>query len=122
MQELFVNLIVAILCGVIVWVAKATIPYIKAKLATSQYSWAADIIEYTVRAYEQMTAGPGQGEHKYRLVFDQVTAELAKLGINLTERQISTLIEAAVQAMNAEKLDSYEVCQVTLPEPEDEDE
>lgn len=122
MQELFVNLIVAILCGVIVWVAKATIPYIKAKLATSQYSWAADIIEYTVRAYEQMTEGPGQGDHKYRLVFDQVTAELAKLGINLTERQISTLIEAAVQAMNAEKLDNYEVCQVALPEPEEEDE
>lgn len=122
MQELFVNIIVAIICGVIVWVAKATIPYIKAKLATSQYSWAADIIEYTVRAYEQITDGPGQGEHKYRLVFDQVTAELAKLGINLTERQISTLIEAAVQAMNAEKLDNYEVCQVALPEPEDEDE
>lgn len=103
MQEIFVNVVCAIICGVIVWIAKATVPLIKAKLESSQYSWAAEIIDYTVRAYEQMTDGSGQGEHKYQMVMQQVTAELSKLGITLTERQISTLIEAAVQAMNVEK-------------------
>lgn len=104
MQELFVNLIVAIICGLIAWVVKVTIPYIKVKIESGRYGWAAEIIEYTVRAYEQLE-GSGNGDHKYRLVVDQVTAELAKLGINLTDRQISTLIEAAVQAMNAEKME-----------------
>ena len=104
MQELFVNLIVAIICGLIAWVVKVTIPYIKIKLESGRYSWAAEIIEYTVRAYEQLE-GSGKGDHKYRLVVDQVTAELDKLGIHLTDRQISTLVEAAVQAMNAEKME-----------------
>ena len=123
MQEFFTNLIVAIICGLIAWVAKAIIPYIEAKLESSRYSWAADIIEHTVRAYEQIVEGSGQGEHKYRLVVEQVTAELDKLGIHLTDRQISTLIEAAVQSMNAEKFETSEICNVELPVPEgDEDE
>ena len=102
-QSMIIDLVLAIICGVTVWVVKTTVPYIKAKLESTRYAWAADIIDYTVRAYEQMTEGSGQGDHKYQMVLNQVKAEFEKLGIKLTDRQISTLIEAAVQAMNAEQ-------------------
>lgn len=104
MNEILTNLICAVICGLIAWLVKTTIPYIKAKLQSTQYSWAAEIIEYTVRAYEQMIEGSGQGDHKFRLVMKQVLSELNKYGITLTDLQISTMIEAAVQAMNAEQL------------------
>jgi hypothetical protein len=104
MNEFFTNLIVAVICGLIAWLVKTTVPYIKAKLQSSQYAWAAEIIEYTVRAYEQMTEGSGQGDEKFRLVLEQTKAELSKYGITLTNTQIATLIESAVQTMNAERL------------------
>lgn len=104
MNEIITNLICAVICGLIAWLVKTIVPYIETKLRSKQYAWAADIINYTVRAYEQMTEGPGQGDHKFRLVMEQVQAELKKYGITLTNVQISTMIEAAVQAMNAEQL------------------
>lgn len=104
MGEFVTNIICAIICGLIAWLVKTIVPYIETKLRSKQYAWAADIINYTVRAYEQMTEGPGQGDHKFRLVMEQVQAELKKYGITLTNVQISTMIEAAVQAMNAEQL------------------
>ena len=104
MNEIITNLIVAIICGLVAWLVKTIVPYVETKLRSKQYAWAADIINYTVRAYEQMTEGPGQGDEKFRLVMEQVQKELSKYGITLTNVQISTLIEAAVQAMNAEQL------------------
>lgn len=108
MEKLFFDLLYCVLYGVIVWAAHAIVkdvlPFVRAKLASTQYSWAAEIIENTVRAYEQLIVGPNMGEERYKLVVDQVTKELNKLGINLTNQQILTLIEAAVQVMNSEKL------------------
>lgn len=104
MNEIITNLICAVICGLIAWLVKTIVPYIETKLRSKQYAWAADIINYTVRAYEQMTEGSGQGDHKFRLVMEQVQAELKKYGITLTNTQISTMIEAAVQTMNAEQL------------------
>lgn len=108
MEKLFFDLLYCVLYGVIVWAAHAIVkdvlPFVRAKLASTQYSWAAEIIENTVRAYEQLVVGPNMGEERYKLVVDQVTKELNKLGINLTNQQILTLIEAAVQVMNSEKL------------------
>lgn len=40
MNEILTNLICAVICGFIAWLVKTTIPYIKAKLQSTQYSWA----------------------------------------------------------------------------------
>jgi hypothetical protein len=102
------DLIVALTCGVVTWaiqtVIKHVVPFVETKLKESQYSWAADIIANAVRAYEQTVSGHGMGEDKFQLVMEFVNRELSKLGIKLTEEQITILIESAVQAMNAEKL------------------
>lgn len=108
MNQILMDLIVALTCGVITWaiqtVIKHVIPFIESKLKESQYSWAADIIANAVRAYEQTVSGSGMGEDKFQLVMAYVNRELSKLGIKLSEAQITVLIESAVQAMNAEQI------------------
>ena len=108
MSQIVMDLIVALTCGVITWaiqtVIKHVVPFIESKLKESQYSWAADIIENAVRAYEQTVSGSGMGEDKFQLVMSYVNRELSKLGITLTEEQITILIESAVQAMNSEQI------------------
>lgn len=108
MSQIVMDLITALMCGVVTWaihaVIKHVVPFIETKLKESQYSWAAEIIANAVRAYEQTVSGHGMGEDKFQLVMEFVNRELSKLGIKLSEEQITVLIEAAVQAMNAEKL------------------
>lgn len=108
MNKVLMDFIVALTCGVITWaiqtVIKHVIPFIESKLKESQYSWAADIIANAVRAYEQTVSGSGMGEDKFQLVMAYVNRELSKLGIKLSEEQITVLIESAVQAMNAEQI------------------
>lgn len=108
MSKIVMDLIVALTCGVITWAIqtaiKHVVPFIETKLKESQYSWAAEIINNAVRAYEQTVSGQGMGEDKFQLVMEFVNRELGKLGIKLSEEQITVLIEAAVQAMNAEQI------------------
>ena len=108
MSQIVMDLITALMCGVVTWaihaVIKHVVPFIETKLKESQYSWAAEIINNAVRAFEQTVAGSKRGEEKFEFVMDFVNRELSKLGIKLSEQQITVLIEAAVQAMNAEKL------------------
>lgn len=108
MSQIVMDLITALMCGVVTWaihaVIKHVVPFIETKLKESQYSWAAEIIANAVRAYEQTITGSKRGEEKFEFVMDFVNRELRKLGIKLSEQQITILIEAAVQAMNAEKL------------------
>jgi LL-H family phage holin len=108
MNKIVMDLIVALTCGVVTWaiqtVIKHVVPFVETKLKESQYSWAAEIINNAVRAFEQTVTGSKRGEEKFEFVMDFVNRELSKLGIKLSEQQITVLIEAAVQAMNAEKL------------------
>lgn len=108
MYQIFMDLLFALMYGVLIWgiraIVKNVIPFIEAKLAETNYGWAAEIITNAVRAFEQTVSGSGRGEEKFELVMDFVNRELGKLGIKLSEEQITMLIEAAVQEMNAEKL------------------
>lgn len=113
MQQFIFDLIYSLLFGLVVWGAKQivviVIPYLKTKLASEQYSWASEIIEHAVRAFEQTVSGSGLGEEKFQLVISYAKRELEKRGIKLTEEQITMLIEAAVQTMNSESLDVIDV-------------
>lgn len=108
MYQIFMDLLFALMYGVLIWgiraIVKNVIPFVEAKLAETNYGWAAEIIANAVRAYEQTVSGSGRGEEKFELVIEFVNRELNKLHIYLSEEQITMLIEAAVQEMNAEKL------------------
>lgn len=108
MYQIFMDLVVALMCGIITFgirtIINKVIPFIETKLSETQYGWAAEIISNAVRAYEQTASGSGRGDEKFELVEDFVTRELNKLHIYLSEEQIAVLIESAVQAMNAEQI------------------
>lgn len=108
MYQIFMDLVVALMCGIITFgirtIINKIIPFIETKLSETQYAWAAEIISNAVRAYEQTASGSGRGDEKFELVEDFVTRELNKLHIYLSEEQIAVLIESAVQAMNAEQI------------------
>lgn len=108
MYQIFMDLVVALMCGIITFgirtIINRIIPFIETKLSETQYAWAAEIISNAVRAYEQTASGSGRGDEKFELVEDFVTRELNKLHIYLSEEQIAVLIESAVQAMNSEQI------------------
>ena len=119
MQELLFNVLYCVLYGLVVWAAgvvvKIVVPYIKAKLESSQYEWAAEIIDHAVRAYEQTVVGDKRGEERFELVLMYATRELERLGIKLSKEQITMLIEAAVQVMKAESVDPIFVGELDAP-------
>ena len=107
MYQIFMDLLFALMYGVLIWgirtVVTKVVPFVEAKLAETNYGWAAEIVSNAVRAFEQTVSGSNRGEEKFELVMEFVNRELSKLGIKLSEQQITVLIESAVQEMNAAK-------------------
>ena len=99
MNEILFNLFTAVAIAAVTAVVRYLIPYIITALKESKHELAANIALTAVRAVEQMIMAPGSGERKYALAFDLIKQS----GLKLTDEQIQVLIEAAVQAMNAEK-------------------
>lgn len=121
MSELFMKILYCLAYGIVVFVAgfvmRVVVPYVNTKLKSTQYEWAAQIIENAVRAYEQMyESKPHSGTEKFYEVTKHVYSELNKVGIALSREQVALLVEAAVQTMNAEKAKYEELGVSDLPE------
>lgn len=118
MDQVIIDLLFAIIVGVFTWAIRSIVviivPFVKMKLESSKYSWAAEIVDYAVRAYEQTVTGSKKGQEKFELVKNYVIAELLRFDIHLTAAQVDTLIEAAVQTMNSEKITEVEDVNVNL--------
>ena len=111
MNELIFNVLLAVITALVGIVVKQLIPYLKAKqtettakLRQTKWSWTADIIDAAVRAVEQTAQGAIHGEDKKKIAMEYTKSVLLKSGISMSDEQISTLIEAAVQAMNAQAI------------------
>ena len=102
MNELLFNILEVVIISAIVAVLRYVIPYFVVILREHDYNFAADIIETAVRAAEQTIVGHGRGDEKFQMVVGFVREQLDRYGVGITEEQIVQLIEAAVQAMNAE--------------------
>lgn len=110
MDNLMYNVLIAVITALIGIVVRELIPYIReqkenalAELRQTKWSWAADIVDTVVRAVEQTLSDQLHGEDKK----DEAVRLIRKLtysaGIQLTDDQISTLIEASVHALNEGK-------------------
>jgi len=107
MQQLFMNVLTAVVVAMIGIITKQLLPYLIqkkeaaiAELRKTKWAWAAEIIEAAVRAVEQTVAEGVHGDDKKRIAFEYIKAAFFGSGIELTDAQIDTLIEAAVYAMN----------------------
>ena len=128
MNELIFNVLLAVITALVGIVVKQLIPYLKAKqtettakLRQTKWSWTADIIDAAVRAVEQTAQGAIHGEDKKKIVMEYTKSVLLKSGISMSDEQISTLIEAAVQAMNAQAITIEEPVLDDVEDPEEEE-
>lgn len=123
MNNLLMNVLTAVIVALIGVITTQLLPFLTAKkdealakMRRTKWAWAADIIDAAVRAVEQTVAEDVHGINKKKLAVNYIMPWLQKNGITLTEGEIDQLIEAAVQAMNAERL---EVETETTEESED---
>ena len=111
-NQLVFNVLLALIVALIGVVTKTLLPYLRAKkeeattaIRKTKWAWAADIIDAVVRAVEQTVEDGVHGEAKKeaatRLIFDFFRAN----HIDLTQEQVSALIESAVQAMNSNTIE-----------------
>ncbi|MBP3781765.1 MAG: phage holin [Butyrivibrio sp.] len=102
MNEIMFTILEAVVSLAIILVMRYLIPYLKIKLKSLIDETLWDAIVKAVKAAEQTIKGSKQGVVKKEDVLVNVTAWAVKHGINITQEQLSRLIESAVWIMNNE--------------------
>ena len=102
MNDLIFRVLTTLVYVAVAAVVRYLIPLIITKLKASKYAFLADLITDAVRAQEQVITGPEMGAKRKDLVTQYAQEMARKYHIQIDPAQIETLIEAAVQAMNAE--------------------
>lgn len=118
------NWLPIIIMALVAWVGKylqqTALPYLQHNLGAKKYALAVKITEGVVNAVEQMASDPtiqNASEQKFEMARKRVNALFAAHGINYSEEQVQTLIEAAVrEEINLWK--DREVVPAPAPEPE----
>jgi LL-H family phage holin len=100
MNEVLFNVLLFIVIVCTVAISGTIIPWIKTQIHESEYAEFLDIVEQAVKALEQTVKASGQGKIKKAEVIAFVTSWLNTHKIEITEKQLDTLIEAAVWTMN----------------------
>lgn len=102
MNDILFGVLEVVIVALVAAAARYLVPYLREKLAQSRYAWLVDVIAAAVRGTEQLV-GSGHGPDKKKAVIAYIAEWLTDHKCKITEEQIDQLIEAAVQAMNAEK-------------------
>lgn len=108
MSNLIFDIIRIFVFAVFMIASKYIIPlvvaWLKNRISENQYQLLIAVINSAVHALEQEFKGQtGQGSTKKEQVTAYVKAYCEKHGIEITDEQLSTLIEAAVYGMNKAK-------------------
>lgn len=111
-NQLVFNVLLALIVALIGIVTKTLLPYLKAKqeaattaLRQTRWAWAADIVDAVVKAVEQTADEYMHGEVKKDTATRMIVDFFRENHIDLTEAQISTLIETAVQELNSNTIE-----------------
>lgn len=106
LNDLIFNICLALVVAICGIICRELLPYIKEKrneamkaLEATKWAWAADIIDAVVHAVEQ-TVIEQHGEEKKAIAHQLIVKALKEANIYLSDAQIDTLIEAAVNIMN----------------------
>ena len=111
MNDLVYRVLLAVITALIGVIVQQAIPYLRkkyeeaeAKVRQTKWSWAMDVADAAVRAVEQTAAEAIHGTGKKDLAKQFMKSALNQAGVKMTDYQIDTLIEAAVQAMNSQEI------------------
>ena len=128
MNDLFFKVLLAVITALIGVIVNQAIPYLKGKYAEAEakvrqtkWSWAMDVADAAVRAVEQTASEAIHGNGKKDLAKQFVKSALEQAGVKMTDYQIDTLIEAAVQAMNADAIKIEEPANIVTEGPTEEE-
>lgn len=100
MNDLTFNILKIVISICAALFAYYVIPVIKAKLESDKYTELLTMVDICVRAAEQTTKGSGMGPVKKEDVMIAMSNWLLLNGIEISQKQLSDLIEAAVYNMN----------------------
>ena len=100
MNDLTFNLLKIVISVVAAIVAYNVIPLVKCRIHSATNKEVLEMIDICVRAVEQTTKGSGMGAMKKEDVMIAMTGWLNQKGIEISQKQLSDLIEAAVFNMN----------------------
>lgn len=113
MNELFYNIISAVILALVGIVTKELIPYLRkkkaeadAQLKRTRWGWVTEITDAAVRAVEQTASDSIHGTEKKQRAATLIKDALDRQGYGeyVTNEQILQLIEAAVQEMNSQDI------------------
>jgi len=99
MNEITYMVLRVVVCVCATLITVYVIPYIKTLKEDARYKSMIDLIAVAVRAAEQTITGSGQGALKKEKVMSFVRDWLNSQGIQITDTQLSELVEAAVFSM-----------------------
>lgn len=94
-NEMITVIIKALVAVLSVLITSVVIPYIKGKIGENKYNEIKYYIEYAVRCAEQLYSKE-ESEQKKQYVVSYVTRKVNEIGIEMSEEDISVLIEATV--------------------------
>lgn len=110
LNDLVFNVLMAVIVAVCGVICRELLPLIKEKkneaikkIEQTKWAWAVGIIAEVVRAVEQ-TVIHEHGEEKKAIAKQLIYKAMKEAGIYLKDEQVDMLIEAAVHAMNGEKV------------------
>lgn len=103
MNEVMFAILQGIVGICIILCMRYLLPYLKYKLTSVIDVAVWNEVVSVVKAMEQTIKGSGKGVYKKEQVVLKVTAWLNKHGIDITQEQLSDLIESAVWVMNNEE-------------------
>lgn len=100
MNELTFHLLKITISICVALIAFYLVPYIKNKLQSEKYKSLLQAINIAVRAAEQTIKGSGKGAIKKQDVIQFMKTWMVNNNIQISEKQLSEIIEASVWVMN----------------------
>lgn len=100
MNDILYEVLKAVLVLAVILITRYAVPYVKSLLENSKYSWIVTWVGIAVHSAEQTIFGEKSGEEKKAAVMVFLRDLLSSKNINITDEQLSNLIEAAVFEMN----------------------
>lgn len=103
MNEIITYIFKLAIAFAVLVITKYAVPYLKSQIEDSQYAWLAELAMDGVQFAEQTIIGPKTGAEKKRTVANLMTEWAKSKNIDVTEEQISAIIESAVYNMKQEE-------------------
>ena len=107
-REIIMELLQAVVMLAVVLATRYLVPYIIERIGSERLATAAKLAEQAVLYAEQLH-GAGTGYEKKQMVVRLLKRLLEDRGIQVSTEELDMLIEAAVRAMNAGKLEVSEL-------------